>query len=301
MAESGPSKGQGDLDTVVIRHQSGATCEIYLFGATLCSYKTPDGTEQIFVSPGAIYDGKKAIRGGVPLVFPQFGQPDKAMAQHGFARNSVWTLAEVKDTDEASVGKFTLTDSDATREKWNFKFALTFEVILSAVSLTMTLSAQNTDDKTFQFQSLLHTYFAVPDIAEVAVCGLTGRYFHDKVADETKHETETQILLPKFTDRVYLAGKLCAAKDVMIEKKDGGAIFAITNEASIGGKTNPCDIVVWNPYEEASPGDLPPPAFKTFVCVEPGLVARMYDLEPGAIAELKQKIIPLQRKRKAGE
>eukprot|EP00746_Dinoflagellata_sp_MGD_P072992 gnl/MRDRNA2_/MRDRNA2_29624_c0_seq2.p1 gnl/MRDRNA2_/MRDRNA2_29624_c0~~gnl/MRDRNA2_/MRDRNA2_29624_c0_seq2.p1 ORF type:complete len:300 (+),score=32.03 gnl/MRDRNA2_/MRDRNA2_29624_c0_seq2:110-1009(+) len=296
---SGPSKGQGGLDTVVIRHESGATCEIYLLGATLCSYKTPDGNEQIFVSPGAIYDGKKAIRGGVPLVFPQFGQPDKAMAQHGFARNSMWTLAETKDTAEASVGKFTLMDSDATRAQWNFKFALTFEVVLSAASLTMTLSAQNTDDKTFQFQSLLHTYFAIPDISEVAVGGLNGRYYNCKVTNETKQETDSEIVLPEFTDRVYLGGKFPIAKDVVIGKKDGGGLFAVTNEARRGGETFPCDVVVWNPYEGKSPGDLPPPAFKSFVCVEPGLVAREFDLEPGAIAEVKQKIIPVQLKRKA--
>jgi D-hexose-6-phosphate mutarotase len=30
-----------------------------------------------------------AIRGGIPVVFPQFGQPDAAMAQHGFARYQV--------------------------------------------------------------------------------------------------------------------------------------------------------------------------------------------------------------------
>merc|ERR1711907_828420 len=91
VVKSGPSTGSGGLDTVVLRHGSGASAQIYLLGATLCSYKTPNGQEQIFVSPGAIFDGKKAIRGGVPLVFPQFGQPDKAMPQHGFARSSIWS------------------------------------------------------------------------------------------------------------------------------------------------------------------------------------------------------------------
>ena len=84
------------------------------------------------MSPGALFDGKKvtirqpndknsakdislpeAIRGGVPVVFPQFGQPDKvlwwltcrflqtavtlkAMAQHGFARTSFWSVASIE-------------------------------------------------------------------------------------------------------------------------------------------------------------------------------------------------------------
>jgi len=86
------TKGTGDLEKVVLNHK-GASAEVYLWGATLTSYKPASGKENIFVSPGAKFDGVKAIRGGVPVVFPQFGQPDKAMAQHGFARTSMWVVA----------------------------------------------------------------------------------------------------------------------------------------------------------------------------------------------------------------
>jgi hypothetical protein len=78
--------GRGDLEMVTLQHPSGASAIVYLWGATLTSYRTATGVENIFVSPGALFDGKKAIRGGVPVVFPQFGQPSKAMPQHGFAR-----------------------------------------------------------------------------------------------------------------------------------------------------------------------------------------------------------------------
>ena len=118
--------------------------QIYLWGATLCSYKTADGVERrsplgsreprlgIFVSPGAIFDGKKAIRGGVPLVFPQFGQPDKAMAQHGFARSSTWSVGAVVDDAEGSTAVLSLTDSEATRAVWNHSFRLEYVVSLTA-------------------------------------------------------------------------------------------------------------------------------------------------------------------------
>merc|ERR1711869_154054 len=107
---SGATKGKGDMDTVVLKHSSGASAEIYLFGATLTSYKTADGKEQIFVSPGALFDGKKAIRGGVPVVFQQFGQPDPAMAQHGFARSSFWKVASISDLDGKVSATFALSD-----------------------------------------------------------------------------------------------------------------------------------------------------------------------------------------------
>jgi len=293
--KSTPAKGQGGLDTVVLRHASGASAEIYLLGGTLCSYRTPNGKENIFVSPGAIFDGKKAIRGGVPLVFPQFGQPDKAMAQHGFARSSIWSVKEIKDTAEESCAILALADSEATREKWPNPFALEFVVSLTSAHLKMTLNVTNTGDAPFKFHTLLHTYFSIPDIGEAAVRGLKGRNYIDKVAGgETKEETEDQIVLPSFTDRVYV-GTEAEAKVVTIHADKGAeaALFEITNEARIAGEVKPCDVVVWNPYEGASPGDLPPPAFKNFVCVEPGLVSDFSELAPKTSAQLSQKVVVL--------
>mmetsp|Transcript_67236 Transcript_67236/g.157729 ORF Transcript_67236/g.157729 Transcript_67236/m.157729 type:complete len:304 (-) Transcript_67236:21-932(-) len=302
---SARAKGQGDLETIELRHASGATAQVYLWGATLTSYKTVDGTERIFVSPGALFDGKKAIRGGVPVVFPQFGQPDKAMAQHGFARTSFWSVASIEDSPEASTVVLALADSEATRSVWNFPFILEYVVSLSAVSLKMTLRIKNTGDVAFPFQALLHTYFRVPEVQKVAVRGLGGRTYLDKVKGGEKALEAADVELPSFTDRVYTGGKDMAsgndAKDVTIVQRGGAAMYAVCNEGSISGKPMPIEIVVWNPYEEASPGDLPPPAFKDFVCVEPGLIGRTADdqflekheLPAKAEACLSQKIIPM--------
>eukprot|EP00928_Gymnodinium_smaydae_P047796 TRINITY_DN31927_c0_g1_i1.p1 TRINITY_DN31927_c0_g1~~TRINITY_DN31927_c0_g1_i1.p1 ORF type:complete len:292 (-),score=79.10 TRINITY_DN31927_c0_g1_i1:262-1137(-) len=290
---SAPGKGKGDLDCVVLRHESGSKAEIYLFGATLCSYTTASGKECIFVSPGAIWDGKKAIRGGVPLVFPQFGQPDKAMAQHGFARSSVWTFESCEDTMEESIAILSLSDTEETRKVWNHKFRLEYVVTLTAVSLKMTLRVINTGEEDFKFMALLHTYFTIPEVSDAAVRGLVGREYIDKVDEgKTKQETSAHIELPSFTDRVYKA-KYPRAKDVTIGTKAGACQYVTTQEATIAGEARPCDVVVWNPYEEASPGDLPPPAFKNFVCVEPGMVADYSTLPAKATAELTQKIVPV--------
>lgn len=251
------------------------------------------GKEQIFVSPGAIFDGKKAIRGGVPLVFPQFGQPDQAMPQHGVARTAMWSVKEILDSTEGARAVLTLSDSEATRALWDHPFLLEYEVVLTTVSLQMTLRIQNSGETSFKFNSLLHTYFRVDDIGETAVRGLLGRSYVDKVdGGTTKIEKEAHIVLPHFVDRVYIAPS-SGAKDVTIGSKTGGAYVAVVNEARIGGEAKPCDIVVWNPYEGASPGDLPVPAFKSFVCVEPGLVSEFHELAAGGRAELSQKIVPL--------
>ena len=49
---------------------SGESVTVNLFGATVTSWKLADGHEQLFLSDKAVLDGSKAIRGGIPLVFP---------------------------------------------------------------------------------------------------------------------------------------------------------------------------------------------------------------------------------------
>ena len=52
----------------------------------------PAAQELIFVSRKAVFKPPKAIRGGVPVCFPQFGGFGP-LQQHGFARNSAFEVA----------------------------------------------------------------------------------------------------------------------------------------------------------------------------------------------------------------
>ena len=88
---------------------SGASCEIYEWGATVTSFKVASGRECLFVSRDAKLDGSKAIRGGIPLVFPQFGQPDKSMPQHAFLRNNYWKFDESSAYDNTDSAGISLT------------------------------------------------------------------------------------------------------------------------------------------------------------------------------------------------
>ena len=64
---------------------------------TVTSLTDPSGRELLFVSQEAVYNGKKAIRGGIPLVFPVFGAGPcdgcEALPSHGFGRTSEWQVA----------------------------------------------------------------------------------------------------------------------------------------------------------------------------------------------------------------
>ena len=84
-----------------------------MFGATVTSWKAAEKggpgepIERLFVSSKAVLDGSKAVRGGIPVVFPCFGPPEhpdhSKLPQHGFARNEFWAFDSVVMDNEAGV------------------------------------------------------------------------------------------------------------------------------------------------------------------------------------------------------
>ena len=65
--------GRGGLEKVVLRSRDGALAEVYLHGAHVTSWR-PAGTreERLFLSERSEFRGGAAIRGGIPVIFPQF-------------------------------------------------------------------------------------------------------------------------------------------------------------------------------------------------------------------------------------
>ena len=80
-----------------------------MYGATVISWKSgsvsePQLKERLFVSSKAALDGSKAVRGGIPVVFPCFGAPahpeHMKLSQHGFARSEIWSFnSTIMDND----------------------------------------------------------------------------------------------------------------------------------------------------------------------------------------------------------
>ena len=63
--------GQDGSQKVVATLPSGESAEVLLFGATVTSWKSNGGkTENLWLSEKADLTGSKAVRGGIPVVFP---------------------------------------------------------------------------------------------------------------------------------------------------------------------------------------------------------------------------------------
>lgn len=59
-----------DSSRITASLPTGESVEILLYGATVISWKNADGSDNLWLSEKATLDGSKAVRGGIPVVFP---------------------------------------------------------------------------------------------------------------------------------------------------------------------------------------------------------------------------------------
>ncbi|KAF6001193.1 hypothetical protein F1559_000768 [Cyanidiococcus yangmingshanensis] len=86
-------RGRGGLEMVLLQTAAGACAEVSFFGAQVLSWQPPrTANSLLFVSREAIFDRRRAVRGGIPVCWPQFSKYGPLVQQHGYARNTNWEL-----------------------------------------------------------------------------------------------------------------------------------------------------------------------------------------------------------------
>ncbi|XP_054754519.2 uncharacterized protein LOC129260578 [Lytechinus pictus] len=258
-------------EQVVLARQLESAATVQLHGATVTSL-TLNGCDRLFLSEKAVFNNKKAIRGGIPVIFPQFGPWDKG-AQHGFARITPWVLTD-KQTDPKKevLCTFELEDNLETRSIWNHKFKVKYTVSLQKKNALFDFNVTNTGLEKFDFTCLLHTYFRVDDIANVSITGLNGLEYVDKIrGGATFTEDRELVTVDGNYDRVY---KHTPNKHEIRNTIDGATIVL--------EKNNFPDIVVWNPWAEKAKqmSDFGDDEYTKMICVEAGYVSTPVTLQP---------------------
>ena len=234
---------------------NGDTLWLALQGAHVVSWQAA-GRERLYLSPKNVWDGHSAIRGGVPVCFPQFNQRG-SLPKHGFARNSVWTAGPATVQDDQVQLDLTLGWSAQTLAVWQPRFEARLRVVLAPGALTLTLSVQNIDTRPLQFSGALHSYLAVDDIAQARLHGLQGQSEWDALTD-SHASAATELQFNGEFDRVY------AAAPGALALQDGAHHLEISQSASWAHS------VVWNPGRDkcAAMADLPTEGYSHFLCVE---------------------------------
>ena len=236
------------------------------------------GRERLYLSPASAMDGQAAIRGGIPVCFPQFNLRGP-LPKHGFARNQPWAPHPPRLQTEAAHLALSLNDSAATRQWWPQAFEARLLIELKPGALQVELAVRNTDSQPLEFTGALHTYLAVSDVAQVRLQGLGGRAEWDAVAD--RHGTAaSELRFAGEFDRVYSAAP------------QGYALHDGPHALRIEQDMDWTHTVVWNPGANkcATLADMPADGWQHMLCVEAAQVYEPIRIAPGDFWQGAQRL-----------
>lgn len=259
------------------------TASFYLHGAHVTNWQPAGHEPVLYLSTRSNYAPGKAIRGGIPIIWPWFGaktigDPKGSPPAHGFARNRPWDIIATSISDGGAV-RVTLTlppqhessDKPCLDEFNDLRAVCEMEF---GETLRMALQVTNTGAEAITYEQAFHSYFAVSDISKTQVQGLKGIDYLDKV-DSFKQKTQKDdvVTFNSEVDRPYLD---CSGA-VTIDDKASQRKIIINRDHSNS-------VIVWNPGLEtaAKLSDLDADGWQHFVCVEAGNVAKnAVTLPPG--------------------
>lgn len=270
------SAGRGGQPRLLIDAPAGYA-EIYLHGAHLTSWRPRGGSEVLFLSRDAVFDGTRGIRGGVPVCAPWFakGPHGDKQPMHGTARLSTWRLRSVTSRPDGGVNALLALESDGLR--------FLYEVGVGQ-ELTLSLSVRNNSGAPRSVEMALHSYYSVGDVTAVTIDGLEDLAFWTLAKGSDQHEPGA-VVLRGVTDRVYEV----PATDHTITVNDP----AKGRRLLITGQGTP-NSIVWNPGTETvgNMTDLADDEWPVFVCVENAIIRHnAVVLAPGQTLSVGTRVV----------
>lgn len=234
---------------------------IYFNGAHVAAW-TPAGQRPVlWLSDHTALEPGKAIRGGIPLLWPWFGAgaDEQHAPSHGIARIATWDLLQAEVSPAGTASIVLSLDGAAVDASLAPDLPRDFQLRLH-IRMGTTLAVQLVviaGEEELVFEEGLHSYFAVGDIQKTRIEGLDGAAFHDRPSGSTATQ-QGVITFSGETDRIYESQQTLRIVDeewnrtLLIEK--------------VGSKQS----VVWNPWidKAAAMGDLGDDEWREFVCVE---------------------------------
>lgn len=246
----------------------GASVTIALHGGTIVSWIPAGGKERLYLSDKAVFDGETPIRGGVPVVFPQFGTRG-TLPRHGFARTRQWQPVLARVGGDFALATVRLAADEATRAIYDHDFVAELTVMVGADRLDIEFEVMNRGDAPMAFSGALHTYLRVSEVETIEVDGLQGLRYFDALRGEEKTDRASELIVEDAVDRIYYGSR--------------GALLAEPHRRLLLQHDGFRDLVVWNPWEAgcAAIGDLPKDGFRRFICLESAVVETPVSLAPG--------------------
>lgn len=261
------------LDAIELRAPDGASATVLLHGGHLLSWIPAGGEEQLYVSPITAFANGQAIRGGVPVIFPQFAARGP-LQRHGFARSKPWQLVLAETGVDDALAVLRLSDDAASRMLWPHAFELELSLRISGQELQIELACENRGVEAFEFSAALHSYLRVLDLGETSVQGLAGLHYWDSVDDQLKTQRVDLLLPGGELDRIYHQVK----QDVTLQEQRGAQLRRLQIR-----QQGFDDTVLWNPGAEkcAALADMPADGYQQMLCIEAACVEHPITLQAG--------------------
>lgn len=268
-------KDSSGLEKIILTEPRGSSVQVLLYGGQVISWKNEHGEELLFLSNKALFKPPKAIRGGIPICFPQFGSFG-SLEQHGFARNRTWAIdnspSPLPLANNKSTVDLILKPTDEDLKIWPRSFELRLRVCLGPGKLVLIPRVRNTDTRSLSFTFALHTYLSVSDISEVRVEGLETLDYFDNLNEKQRFtEQADAITFDDEVDRVYLS----TPTKIAIIDHEKKRTYELRKEGLP-------DAVVWNPWDKKSKAfpDFGDEEYKHMVCIEAAAVEHPIVLRP---------------------
>ncbi|XP_041029081.1 putative glucose-6-phosphate 1-epimerase [Juglans microcarpa x Juglans regia] len=273
------TKDKNGIDQVVLQNTRGASVRVSLHGGQILSWRTDHDEELLFTSSKAIFKPPQAVRGGIPICFPQFGSRG-LLEQHGFARNKIWVFDEnppplhPNDSNGKAYTDLLLKASEEDLKAWPHSFEFRLRVSLAEDGyLTMISRIRNINCKPFSFSFAYRTYLSISDISEVRIEGLETLDYLDNLCEKQRFTEQGDALtFESEVDRVYLS-----SSDVI-------AVFDHEKKRTFTvQKQGLPDAGVWNPWEKKSKSiaDFGDEEYKKMLCIDVAAVEKPITLKPG--------------------
>jgi len=253
-------------DSLIRAHITTPACsgEVYLHGAHITAWQPAGQQPGLFLSDKSAFAPDKAIRGGIPLIFPWFGArtatPESQRTDgpsHGFARIQPWQLDFAAYAADELHLSLTLEPTELSRSLGFDKFLLAYQITFGK-ELKLRLSVANDGTQPLHFEEALHTYLHVGDVENARVHGLFETEYLDKTDNfARKTQTEPILTFTGLTDRPYLN----TTSPIVVDDPALDRRITVT-------KANSRTTVVWNPWANAGIADMSDDGWHRMLCVE---------------------------------
>ena len=222
-----------------------AEATISIQGAHVSWWRPKSSSEDVlWLSSNARFEKGRSIRGGVPIVWPWFGQhpTDNSYCIHGFARVIPWELIKSEDLKNGAT-KLHLKMKPTQDVKGQLSYEFTLELILIiGESLSCSITTTNESNFPFIISEGFHTYFYISDLRNIKIKGLESAVFFDKVRSFKKGIEGGEIVIDEEEfDKVYINN----SNDCYIEDEIFNRVITIK-------KSNSNSTVIWSPGKEKS-------------------------------------------------